>query len=218
MTRPPRLEVAGALYHVTTRGVRQDAIFVDDRDRLALLTILTRSLRMCEARLFAFCLMGNHYHLVVQMQQANLSVLMHRVNGTFSLSFNRRHGRRGHVFDGRFKALHVDRDAYLLEVCRYVDLNPVRAGMVGSPGQWVWSSYGSHSGCRPRLPWLATPELHGVLTGHVPRDADQIRSAERQYADWVEAGIGTPLWQRSLRHGLYLGDEAFVERTRLQQP
>jgi putative transposase len=215
MPRSPRLEYAGALYHVTTRGVRQDAIFVDDRDRLALLTILTRALRTCDARLFAFCLMGNHYHLVVQTPQANLSVLMHRVNSPFSLCFNQRHARRGQVFDGRFKALHVDRDAYLLEVCRYVDLNPVRAGLVRSPGQWVWSSYRAHTGGRPGLRWLATPELHGVLTGHVPQDADQIRSAQRQYGDWVEAGIGVPLWKRSLRDGLYLGDEAFAERTRL---
>ena len=214
MTRPPRLEYPGALYHVTTRGVRQDAIFVDDRDRMSLLTILARALRTCEARLFAFCLMGNHYHFVLQTNQANLSALMHRVNSNFSLGFNRRHGRRGQVFDGRFKALHVDRDAYLLEVCRYVDLNPVRAGLVESPAHWVWSSYGSHAGCRPALPWLATSELHGALTGNIPQDAAQVSSAQRQYADWVDAGVGERLWMKSLRDGLYLGEEAFVERIR----
>jgi len=218
MTRSPRLEYSGALYHVTARGVRQDAIFVDDRDRLSLLTILARSLRTCDARIFAFCLMGNHYHFVLQTHQANLSALMHRVNSTFSLTFNRRHGRRGQVFDGRFKALHVDRDAYLLEVCRYVDLNPVRAGLVESPGEWLWSSYGAHTGRRPAIPWLATAEMLSVLTGQVSQDATLMAAAQRQYADWVDAGIGVPLWKRSLRHGLYLGDEAFVERMMPRSP
>jgi len=215
MSRSPRLEYPGALYHVTTRGVRQDAIFVDDRDRLSLLTIVARALRTCEARVFAFCLMGNHYHFVVQTCHANLSVLMHRVNSNFSLTFNQRHGRRGQVFDGRFKALHVDRDAYLLEVCRYVDLNPVRAGLVDTPAQWAWSSYCAHTGAKRALPWLATPDLHGVLMGHVPRDAAEVSAAQRRYVDWVDAGVGAQLWKESLRYGLYLGDEAFVERTRL---
>ena len=214
MTRPPRLEYPDALYHVTTRGVRQDSIFVDDRDRMSLLAILARALRTCEARLFAFCLMGNHDHFVLQTQQANLSKPMHRINSPFSLTFNRRHGRRGQVFEGRFRALHADRNADPLEVCRYVDLNPVRAGLGGSPARWVWSSYGAHTGLRPALPWLATPETHGVLTGRVPRDAVETQAAQRRYAEWVGAGIGAQLWKDSLCEGLYLGDEAFVERIR----
>ena len=215
MTRPPRLEYPGALYHVTTRGVRQDSIFIDDRDRMSLLTLLARALRTCEARIFAFCLMGNHYHFVLQTRHANLSELMHRINSTFSLTFNRRHARRGQVFDGRFKALHVDRDAYLLEVCRYVDLNPVRAGLVDSPSQWIWSSFGAHCGLRPALPWLATAELHGVLTGRVPTEASQTSTAQRRYAEWVHAGIGVRLWKESLRDGLYLGDKTFADRIKL---
>jgi len=214
MTRAPRLEFPGAVYHVTTRGVRQDAIFVDDRDRLSLLTILTRALRTCDARLFAFCLMGNHYHFVLQTNHANLSVLMHRINSKFSLIFNRRHGRRGQVFDGRFKALHVDRDAYLLELCRYVDLNPVRAGLVASPAQWRWSSYGAHAGCRPALEWLASSEVHGMLTGHLPLGAAQVAAAQALYADWVAAGVGVRLWQDALRQGLYVGDEKFIEQVK----
>jgi putative transposase len=212
MSRSPRLEYPGALYHVTARGVRQDAIFVDDRDRVSLLTILSQALRVCEARTFALCLMGNHYHFVLQTRQANLSVLMHRINSRYSLTFNRRHGRRGHVFEGRFKALHVDRDAYLLAVCRYVDLNPVRAGLVESPAQWAWSSYRAHTGSTPSPPWLATAELHGALMGQVPQGAAQTAAARHRYADWVEAGRGAQLWKESLRHGLFLGDEAFVER------
>jgi len=196
--------------------VRQDAIFVDDRDRLSLLTILTRALRTCDARLFAFCLMGNHCHFVLQTNQANLSVLMHRINSKFSLIFNRRHGRRGQVFDGRFKALHVDRDAYLLEVCRYVDLNPVRAGLVASPAQWLWSSYGAHAGCRPTPDWLASSMVHGVLTGHLPRDAAQLAAAQARYAHWVAAGVGVRLWRDALRQGHYIGDEKFIEQVKFR--
>jgi putative transposase len=190
MPRSPRLEYPGAHYHVTSRGVRQGVIFVDDRDRASLLAILTRALQICEAQIFAFCLMGNHCHLVLHTRQANLSRLMHRVNSIYSLTFNRRHGRLGPAFEGRFKALHVDRDSYLLEVCRYVDLNPVRAGLVDSPAQWAWSSYRAHIGCIPSPPWLATAELHGALMGQVPGDAEQTASARRRYADWVDAGRG----------------------------
>ena len=214
MSRSPRLEYPGAFYHVTARGIQQGAIFVDDHDRDSLLTILARALRACDAQAFALCLMGNHYHFVLQTRQANLSVLMHRVNSVYSLTFNRRHGRRGHVFEGRFKALHVDRDAYLLAVCRYVDLNPVRAGLVESPTQWTWSSYRAHTGAVPSPPWLATAELHGALMGKVPQDAVQAAAARRRYADWVDDGRGEQLWKGSLREGLYLGDEAFVERVK----
>ncbi len=214
MPRSPRLEYPGALYHVTSRGIQQGAIFVDDRDRASLLAIFTRSLHACEARSFAFCLMGNHYHFVVQTHQANLSRLMHRVNSIYSLTFNRRHSRLGPAFEGRFKAVHVDRDSYLLEVCRYVDLNPVRAGLVDSPGQWAWSSYRAHIGHTTSPAWLATTELHGALTGQVPADAVQTASARRRYAEWVAAGRGVRLWKESLRHGLYLGDETFVEHVK----
>lgn len=160
--------------------------------------------------------MGNHYHFVLQTRQANLSRLMHRVNSIYSLTFNRRHGRLGPAFEGRFKALHVDRDGYLLAVCRYVDLNPVRARLVDSPAQWAWSSYRAHIGCTPSPAWLATAELHGALMGQVPEDAMQTAAACRRYADWVDAGREAQLWKESLRYGLYLGDEAFVEHVERQ--
>ena len=153
MPRALRLEYAGALYHVTARGVQQAAIFIDDEDRLSLLGNLAHALRTCEAKAFAFCLMDNHYHFVLQTGQANLSALMHRVNSVYSSAFNRRHGRCGHLFEGRFKALHVDRDAYLLEVCRYVELNPVRA---------AWSASLSNGG-GPAI--VRTPERSRLRAG-----------------------------------------------------
>jgi REP element-mobilizing transposase RayT len=209
MHRPPRLEYPGALYHVTARGVQQNAIFADDTDRSSLLAILARSLDACHARAFAFCLMGNHYHFVLQTHEPNLSTLMRRVNSVYSMTFNRRHDRHGHLFEGRFKALHVDRDAYLLEVCRYVDLNPVRAGLVERPQQWAWSSYRAHAGYVAAPHWLATQDLHGLFTG---AGADEGAQGERRYSAWVAAGRGVRLWQNALREGVYLGDEAFVER------
>ena len=214
MPRPLRFQYPGALYHVTARGVQQAAIFIDDEDRVSLLANLANALRACDAKAFAFCLMDNHYHFVLQTHQANLSGLMHRVNSVYSSTFNRRHGRCGHLFEGRFKALHVDRDAYLLEVCRYVELNPVRAGMVGQPEQWRWSSYRSNTGTISSPRWLATSELHGALMGLAPQDDAQSTAACRGYAQWVEDGHGKQLWKTSLRHGRYLGDEAFSEGVR----
>ena len=212
MPRAPRLEYPDALYHVTARGTRQEAIFLDDGDRASLLAVLARTLKACDACLFAYCLMGNHYHLVLQTRQANLSVLMRRINSVYCLMFNRRHNRSGHVFEGRYKALYVDRDAYLLAVCRYVDLNPVRAGLVESPGRWAWSSYRANAGLLRPPPWLATVELHGVLIGAECENGPPSALAGRRYADWVDAGRGGQLWKTSLRSGRYLGDKAFVER------
>ena len=214
MPRALRFEYPGALYHVTARGVQQAAIFIDNQDRVSLLSNVARAVRACDAKVFAFCLMDNHYHFVLQTCQANLSDLMHRVNSVYSSAFNRRHGRCGHLFEGRFKALHIDRDAYLLEVCRYVELNPVRAGMVGEPGQWRWSSYRSNTGAIASPRWLATREVLAALTGMAPQDDAQRAVACRSYAQWVEDGRGKPLWKTSPRHGRCLGDEAFGEAIR----
>ena len=111
MARPLRIEFPGAVYHVTSRGDRDEDIFVDDQDRQALSRF--------DAEALAYCLMGNHYHFVLHTRQANLSLLMRHVNGVYTQTYNRRHHKVGHLFQGRFKAILVDRDAYLLEVCRY---------------------------------------------------------------------------------------------------
>jgi REP element-mobilizing transposase RayT len=212
MPRSPRLEYPGALYHVTARGVQQGAIHLDDVDRACFLKLVARTLAIGGARALAFCLMGNHYHFVLQTSAANLSALMQRINSGYSLALNRRHDRRGHVFEGRFNAIHVDRDAYLPEVCRYVDLNPVRAGLCGSPDDWHWSSYRAHVGLAEAPSWLATPELHGMLTGKAPTNEAQTDAAQRCYASWVEGGRGVRLWDRPLLEGRFLGNRAFVRR------
>ena len=130
MVRPLRIEYPGAVYHVTSRGDRREPIAKDDIDQIAFLAIAGHALERFDAHAWAYCLMGNHYHLVIRTREANLSRLMRHINGVYTQTFNRRHQLAGHLFQGRFKAILVDSDSYLLEVCRYVDLNPVRANMV----------------------------------------------------------------------------------------
>ena len=144
MARPLRLEFEGAIYHVTARGDHREPIFQDDSDRNMLLAIVEQAMERFDAVVFAYCLMENHYHFVLRTHQPNLSRLMRHINGIYTQAYNRRHAQVGHLFQGRFKAVLVDKDAYFLEVCRYVDLNPVRASRVTQPGDWAWSSYRAH--------------------------------------------------------------------------
>ena len=185
MSRPLRIEFPGALYHVTARGDRREDIFVDDTDRARLLAVVAQGLSRFAAQLLAYCLMSNHYHFVVHTRAANLSLLMRHINGVYSQAFNRRHGKVGHLFQGRFKAILVDRDAYLLEVCRYVELNPVRAGMVEAAADWPWSSYRAHMGAAEAAAWLDTSGLHGYLLGRDPASPAEVQRALRLYAELV---------------------------------
>ena len=212
MARPLRIEFPGAIYHVTSRGDRREAIFVDDVDREALIDVVATGMSRFDAQVLAYCLMGNHYHFVLHTRKANLSLLMRHLNGVYTQAFNRPHNKVGHLLQGRFKAILVDRDAYLLEVCRYVELNPVRAHMVNQPAQWQWSSYRAHVGQAPTPQWLDTAGLHGYLLGHAPRGLADERRAAQRYAALVAAGRDVRLWDAALRQQIYLGDEAFVER------
>jgi putative transposase len=212
MSRPLRIEFPGAVYHVTSRGDRREPIFEDDVDRQALLNVLAHGIARFDAQVLAYCLMDNHYHFVLHTRSANLSRLMRHVNGIYTQSFNRRHGKAGHLFQGRFKAILVDREAYLLEVCRYVELNPVRAGMVAQPGDWVWSSYRAHLGEVATPQWLDTDGLHAHLLSREPTTTPDHRRANRLYADLVAAGRHVNLWDTALNKQIYLGDDDFVQR------
>ena len=212
MARPLRIEFPGAVYHVTSRGDRREAIFTDDEDRHGLLEVVARALSRFDAEALAYCLMGNHYHFVLHTRQANLSLLMRHINGVYTQAFNRRHNKVGHLFQGRFKAILVDRDAYLLEVCRYVDLNPVRARMVRKPGAWAWSSYRAHVGQATAPDWLDTEGLHSYLLGYPARSSADRRRAADRYARLVASVPDAGLWDSALRQQIYLGDDAFVER------
>ena len=207
MSRPLRLEFAGALYHLTARGDRREPIFEDDEDRVQLLDVLARGLERFEAECYAYCLMGNHYHFVVQTRRGNLSRLMRHLNGVYTQAYNRRHDTSGHLFQGRFKAVVVDRDAYFLELCRYVDLNPVRAKMVKRPQDWHWSSYRAHTGLVQPPAWLNSAELHRQIAPRAPA-----RDGPAKYAAFVAQGRAVRLWEDALSRQIYLGDAGFVAR------
>ncbi|MCP5419013.1 MAG: transposase [Gammaproteobacteria bacterium] len=204
MARPLRIEFAGALYHVTSRGDRQESIYEDDTDREAFLTVLAEVVERFHWTCHAYCLMPNHYHLVIETAEANLSKGMRQMNGVYTQASNRRHGRAGHLFQGRYKGILVDKDAYLMELSRYVVLNPVRAGMVESPEEWPWSSYRAMIGKAPAPKWLAVDGLVGQFS-------DNRRTARRRFQRFVRDGMGEAVWDK-LRQQIYLGDESFVEK------
>jgi putative transposase len=209
MSRPLRLEFAGALYHITSRGNGKNRIYFQDDDFELFLQILADVCERYNWVVHAYCLMSNHYHLLVETPDANLSQGMRQLNGVFTQSTNRKHHRVGHLFQGRYKAILVDKDAYLLELCRYIVLNPVRANMVSSPEEWPWSSWHCMLGNVESPLWLSTDTL---LVQFAKNRQDAIQS----YIDFVKSGIGKTVWD-TLRHQIFLGDEAFVVRHQAMQ-
>ncbi|MDQ3895486.1 MAG: transposase, partial [Actinomycetota bacterium] len=141
MSRPPRVQVPGGIYHVMTRGVRKLPIFLDDGDRLRFLSLVAVVVPLHEWICSAYCLMTSHYHLLVTTPEANLGRGMQLLNGVYAQTFNRRHGEVGHVFESRYQSPRVENEQHLLEVTRYIVLNPVRAGTCDDPAEWKWSSY-----------------------------------------------------------------------------
>lgn len=205
MSRPIRIEFPDALYHVTARGDRREDIFEDDQDRLMFLATLEKVIAQFNWICHAWCLMDNHYHLLIQTPDGNLSKGMRQLNGIYTQANNRRHQRVGHLFQGRFKAILVDSDAYLLEVSRYVVLNPVRAGMVRKAEDWAWSSFRATSGLEASASWLA---VDGILAQFAQRRC----LAQQRYVQFVAEGINTESPWASLKGQVFLGDEQFVQR------
>ncbi len=183
MARPLRIEYPGALYHVTSRGDRREPIFEDDKDRLMFLDVLAEVVARFNWLCHAYCLMTNHYHLVVETPDGNLSKGMRQLNGVYTQASNRRHNRTGHLFQGRFKGILVDKDSYLLELARYVVLNPVRAHLVNDPQEYAWCSYPAMTGEAPAPVWLATD----ALLAHFGKRRNEAR---RRYSRFVREGIG----------------------------
>ncbi|MGH7251326.1 MAG: REP-associated tyrosine transposase [Nitrospiraceae bacterium] len=205
MARQLRLEFEGALYHLTARGNARQPIFQDDTDRQQFLELLGRETLQQRWRCSAYCLMDNHYHLLVETPEANLSRGMRRLNASYTQRFNRRHGRVGHVLQGRFKSLLVEKESYLLELCRYLVLNPVRAAMVETAADWRWSSYRATVGDEPAPPWL---DAAGVLVLFAPEP----KAARRAYRQFVQAGIGHPSPWSQVKGQIFLGSAAFLQR------
>jgi len=207
MARPLRIEFSGALYHITSRGNAQAPIFLVDKDRERFLAVLEDVVEEFNWVCHAYCLMVNHYHLLIETPEGNLSSGMRQINGVYTQAFNRRHGRAGHLFQGRFKALLVQKENYLLELCRYIILNPVRAGMVSSPDAWKWSSYRATVGLEKERGFLDTGWILSQFeSAHVP--------ARRAYARFVFSGIAKESPWKDLRGEIFLGDGAFVHEVK----
>jgi putative transposase len=179
VARQLRIQAPGLTYHVTARGVRRTSIYLDDEDRHRFLALLAAVVDRYALRCHAFCQMTNHYHLALTTTDANLSRAVQRLNADYAQWWNWRHERSGHVFQGRFHAQVVQDGPYLANVCRYVVLNPVRAGVVDEPHQWPWSSYRAMIGMTAMPSFLDCGRLHEFLA---PGD----RSAgPARFREWV---------------------------------
>ena len=200
MARPLRLQFPGALYHLTARGNARQKIFLNDQDRRLFLDLFGKEITQQGWLCYAYCLMDNHYHLLIETPEPTLVAGMRRLNGVYTQAFNRRHRRVGHLFQGRYKAIVVDKDAYLLELCRYIVLNPVRAQAVKKPQSWAWSSYRATLGQTTAPPWLAAAKVRALFAN---------RGAYRRF---VEEGIGADAPWAKLRGQIYLGREPFLKR------
>lgn len=203
MSRPLRLEFPGALYHVTSRGDRRASIFFDDNDRRAWLDVLALVCARCHFVVYAFCQMPNHYHLMVETVEGNLSQGMRQLNGIYTQKFNRRHGMAGHVLQGRYKAILVQKDSYLRELARYIVLNPVRAGLAAAPEDWRWSSHRAMCGSVDAPAWLETAWLHSQF-------GKSAEFASLAYQQFVRAGMDAKNPLKAVSHQLILGDEQFI--------
>ncbi len=204
MARPLRIEYPHAVYHITSRGNARQDIFVDDEDRAAFLDVLAKTLDRFNWLCHAFCLMSNHYHLLIETVDPTLARGMRHLNGVYTQAFNRRHKRSGHLFQGRYKAILVEKDSHLLELARYVVLNPVRARMVRSCKDWRWSSYRATAGLEPTPPFLTTKWILTQFAGSPSR-------ARKAYRKFVSAGRGEEVWQK-LKGQIYYGSDEFIEQ------
>ena len=204
MARPLRLEYPGALYHVTSRGNAGQKLYRNDKDRLYFLELLGGIVERLHWLCHAYCLMDNHYHLVIETPQGNLAKGMRQINGIYTQRCNWKYKKTGHVFQGRYKAIIVDKDSYLLELCRYVVLNPIRARMREKPEEWKWSSYGATAGLAETDSFLTTDWL-------LSQFSEKKKRAQSLYQRFVLQGIdGTSPWN-DLKGQIFLGDKRFIE-------
>lgn len=182
MARPLRPHIPGGVYHVTTRGVVRQAIYRDAADRLRFLAVLGDVVERFNWACHFYCLMGTHYHLLVRTPDANIGDGMKRLNGHYAQGFNRRHGEHGHRFESRYHSLVVERESHVLELSRYLALNPVRAGICRLPEQWRWSSYRAVAGLERPLPLLAVGWLLAQFGANLER-------ARERFCAFVSEGL-----------------------------
>ncbi len=208
MARKPRVHYPTALYHVIIRGNACQDIFFDDEDRLRFYLLLQEGAEKYGHRIHAFCLMTNHVHLAIQVGDVSLSRIMQNLTFRYTKWINWRQNRSGHLFQGRFKAVLVDADSYLLELTRYIHLNPVRANMVQSPEDYPWSGHRAYLG-RETIPWFSTD---WVLSMFSPK----ISLARKGYRDFIDQGKDDGYQEEyhcgSAHESRVLGDDTFVDK------
>lgn len=207
MGRPFRIQYPGALYHITSRGNEKDNIFLDDSDRLKFLGILKDYHERFGILIHSYVLMDNHYHLIIETPAGNLLKVMHGINSGYTGYFNRKYNRVGHLFQGRYKGILVDKDVYLLQLSKYVHLNPVRAKIIQKPELYKWSSYQEYVWKNKEAKWV---EYSWILS-KFGRNKEEAR---KKYKEFVNEGTGTGV-ENSLKN-LYkktvLGGDEFIEK------
>jgi len=207
MARPLRIEYPGAYYHITSRGNERKAIFNNKSDRNSFLSYLKSANMRYEAIVHVYCLMDNHYHLLLETPKGNLSKIMHHINGAYTTLYNVKHKRSGHLFQGRYKAILIDADSYAGELSRYIHLNPVRARMVDMPEKYTWSSYQYYVGKKKKPVWLTIDFIHRYFK-------HKSLSVQENYVNFVLAKLygnnDNPL-EKTVASTM-LGDDNFVER------
>ena len=206
MARKPRLHVPGGVYHVMLRGNGGQDIFFDAEDRSHLYLLIQQGVERYRHRIHGFCCMPNHLHLVIQVKEAPLSQIMQNLAFRYTRWINTKHTRSGHVFQGRYKAILVEADRYLLELVRYIHLNPVRAGFVKDPADYPWSSHRAYVG-REELPWLWTDWVLSYF-------AKRVHTCRQRYAAFVQEGKGEghrEEFHKGGEDGRVLADDQFLE-------
>jgi REP element-mobilizing transposase RayT len=206
LSRQLRLEFPGAIWHVTSRGNERRDIYRDDVDRRRFLNTLERVVSERRWILHAWVLMTNHYHLLIETREVGLSRGMKWLNQKYAESFNARHGRAGHLFQGRFKGILVEREGHLLELLRYIVLNPVRCGAVTFAGEYEWSNYRTTAGLAMPPPWLEI----GWTLDQFASDRAEAREAYRRFVADARGASYDP-WETVVGQ-LYLGSPAFCDR------
>jgi len=208
MARKPRLHLPGGLYHVMLRGNDRQAIFIDDGDRLRLEMLLIDGIKRYRHRIHAFCFMHNHIHLALQVDTIPLSRIMHNLGFRYTAYYNWRHHHVGHVFQGRFKAILVDADPYLLELVRYIHLNPVRAGLLRDPAGYAWSGHRAYLGLESRR-WL---HCDWVLS-QFGKDLAAARTAYMRFLSMPAVQQSQQDFKRATQADGVIGDELFARKS-----
>lgn len=205
MGRPLRIEYPGAVYHITSRGNERQTIYRDKKDKVRFLKIIADTSIKFQIVVYAYVLMDNHFHLLLETPQGNLSQVMQKINVSYTNGFNARYKRSGHLFQGRYQAIIVDKDSYLMELSRYIHLNPIRAGIVEKVEDYPWSSYADYLDPKKAVKWLETKWV-------LEQFSKTLLNACKMYKQFVDEGVNRSSPFKEAYLGVVLGSAPFVER------